>query len=705
MNDQVTAGRLLSALNQPYLHDLVTAVSAPAMSLSERTGQIRPLGAEGLYVNDLRVLSRLEVTVDGVEPVALGYELCGGADNRFDSALAPHEDDGPAFILARRRELGPAGMVESFTVKSYAATARDFHVEVALECDLAAISTVKAGLRPAAQLANAARDGLVWEVPGQCSVRASTSRPNSVNAAAGSLGWDIRVEGGQSVTLQLAVEFSEDESRAAVLPPLPGAGSTVPTPQVSAIDERLRRWVELSVADVNQLQLTLPDGPAEVFLAAGAPWYLTLFGRDSIWAARMLLPVSTELALGTLRALARRQGHSFDPQTGEQPGKVLHEVRRDTNYDATSARLHSLPAVYYGTIDATPLWVCLLHDAWRWGLPEADVVPLLGPMRRCLDWLADTVESGGGFVRYIDESGQGLANQGWKDSSDAIQSRDGQLARPPIALCEVQGYAHEAAVAGAELLAAFALDGAERWRQLAGDLADRFRSHFWVADEEGPYPAIALQDDGTPVDSLSSNIGHLLGTGLLSPEESTLVARRLGGPELNSGFGLRTLATSSLGYNPFSYHRGSVWPHDTTIAIRGLARTGGEEARNSASLLIEGLLSAAEAFDYRLPELYSGCEKAGRRRPPPYPASCHPQAWTAASSIAVLAAQVGISPDVPNSRIVLAPLSMPTGLRSVHGFRTGAAKLGVQIGPDGTIRVSGAPAGTEVLDASGRRGN
>ena len=186
--------------------------------------------------------------------------------------------------------------------------------------------------------------------------------------------------------------------------------------------------------------------------------------------------------------------------------------------------------------------MCLLHDAWRWGLPEADVAPLLGPMRLCLDWLADNVLGGDGFVRYIDESGQGLANQGWKDSSDAIQSRDGRLARPPIALCEVQGYAYEAALAGAELLEAFEIDGAERWRQLAGDLADRFRSHFWVTDDKGPYPAVALQDDGTPVDSLSSNIGHLLGTGLLSPQESTLVARRLGGPDLNSGFGLRTLA-------------------------------------------------------------------------------------------------------------------------------------------------------------------
>jgi hypothetical protein len=691
-------------MGQPYLNNLVSAVSTPAMSLSGRGGQIRARGAEGLYVQDLRALSRLEVTVDGAEPAPLGYELCGGASNQFDSALQPDEGDGPAFVFRRRRTLGPAGMIERFTVESYAAAARNFRVELTMECDLAAIATVKAGLRPAGHAATATGEGLVWEVPGQCSVRAVASPPpDRINAASGSVGWDISVDAGQSATLQLTVELHEDLFHPAVLPPPPGTLCVPRAPEVVALDERLRRWVELSLADLAHLQMALPDGPTEVFLAAGAPWYLTLFGRDSIWAARMLLPLGTELARGTLRTLARRQGRLFDPQTGEQPGKILHEVRRQTNYDEPSANLHTLPPVYYGTIDATPLWICLLHDAWRWGLAENDVEPLLGPMRRCLHWLADVARGADGFVRYLDESGQGLANQGWKDSPEAIQSRDGRLARPPIALCEVQGYAYEAAVGGADLLDAFGLDGGERWRELAAELADRFRRHFWVTDQEGPYPALALEDDGAPVDSLSSNIGHLLGTGLLGPEEGALVAQRLGGPELNSGFGLRTLAASSRGFNPFSYHRGSVWPHDTAIAIQGLARTPGEEARSSALALIEGLLSAAEAFDYRLPELYGGHEKLGRGRPLPYPAACHPQAWTAASSIAVLAAHLGINPDVRDRRALLAPLSPPRGLRNVDGFGTGGARLGVTTGRDGTTNVSGAPVGTEAPDAGGDR--
>ena len=524
--------------------------------------------------------------------------------------------------------------------------------------------------------------------------------PSSVNASEEALVWDIAVEAGRSVTLQLTVELNEDPSRAEALPPSLGGQGAVPAPEVRALDDRLRRWVELSLADITQLQMALPDGPSEVFLAAGVPWYLTLFGRDSIWAARMLLPIGTELALGTLNALARRQGRSYDTATGEQPGKILHEVRRKVNYDQTSLKLHTLPPVYYGTIDATPLWVCLLHDAWRWGLAEDDVAPLLGPMRRCLDWLAENVLRGDGFVRYIDSPAGG-----WP-------TRAGRTPPTPYSPGRAIGTAPHCPVRGAGLclrsgarrgraIGSVGLDGAERWRQLAADLADRFRSHFWVSDDKG-LPGVALQDDGTPMGSVSSNIGHLLGTGLLSAQESTLVARRLGGPDLNSGFGLRTLGKSSKGYNPFSYHLGSVWPHDTSITIRGLARAGGEDGERSANLLIEGLLSAAEAFDYRLPELYSGCEKAGRQRPLPYPASCHPQAWTAASSIAVLASYLGISPDMPNHRIVLAPLNAPTGLRSVDGFRTGSARLRVQIGPDGTTTLSGAPAGTEVVNAAWR---
>ena len=326
------------------------------------------------------------------------------------------------------------------------------------------------------------------------------------------------------------------------------------------------------------------------------------------------------------------------------------------------------------------------------------MVALLRPLQRCLTWLADLGRGPYGFVSYIDESGRGLVNQGWKDSRDGVQFRDGRLARPPVALCEVQAYAFEAALGGAGLLDAFGLGGADRWREFAHGLAERFRARFWVEDSQGPYPAIALQGDGRPVDSLTSNIGHLLGTGLLNDEETDAVVRRLHGPDLNSGFGLRTLAEGSAGFNPISYHCGSVWPHDTAIAITGLVRSHRPAARQAAVSLAEGLLSAAEGFGYRLPELYGGNESTGQSAPFAYPAACHPQAWAAAASIAILNALVGLEPDVPAGRARLAPLRTALGLRGVDGFRLGQDRIAVHIGADGKARLAGGPPGLRVTD-------
>ena len=254
--------------------------------------------------------------------------------------------------------------------------------------------------------------------------------------------------------------------------------------------------------------------PGDTFLAAGAPWFFTLFGRDSLWAARMLLPLGTDLAAGTLRVLAARQGTVTDVDSAEQPGKILHEVRAKPLSLGEEGRV--LPPVYYGTVDATPLWVCLLHDAWRWGMPADQVEALLPAMERALAWMTDHGDADGdGFLEYVDEGGHGLANQGWKDSGDSVQWRDGTLATGPIALCEVQAYAHEAALGGAALLEAFGRPGADRWRAWAAELATRFRAAFWVQDATGRYPAIALDADKRAVDTVTSNIGHLLGTGLL----------------------------------------------------------------------------------------------------------------------------------------------------------------------------------------------
>lgn len=316
-------------------------------------------------------------------------------------------------------------------------------------------------------------------------------------------------------------------------------------------------------------------------------------------------------------------------------------------------------------------------------------------MRRCLSWIAD-YGLRDGFVSYVDRSGSGLTNQGWKDSHDGIQFRDGRIADAPIALCEVQGYAYEAAMGGAALLDAFGRPEGDRWRELALGLARRFRQRFWVEDATGAYPAVALDADGVAVDSLTSNIGHLLATGLLDSEERELVAARLASDELDSGFGLRTLARSSAGFNPLGYHTGSVWPHDPAIVLTGLAASpGAAAAARAAPSPVEGLLAAAEGFSCRMPELYGGTPRTGGAPPLAYPAACRPQAWSAASSVAVLAELVGLHADVPGGSVRLAPLAA-AGRIAVEGLHVAGEPVAVAVGPGGAGRLSGVPSGLAV---------
>ena len=700
LTDSVTGGQ-----RQPALHRLISAVYAPALSLSDDDGQIRPGGAQGLYVQDIRVLSEFIVTVDGEEPVPIGFDIEGGSHNRFEAAIFNvFESPDPVVFLNRRRFVGPSGMTEEIAISSLARASVSLQLRLRLSCDLAAIAEVKSGQRTAPGVATAEGTRLKWGSPELRNVEAiGTPEPDHVDSLDGSFAWDLTLEPGTTRIVVLSVQ--RHGGAQAVVIPLPhdspiNINAREPV-SVEAGDPRLARLFDRSIADLAGLTMATSLSPHDAFVAAGAPWYLTLFGRDSIWAARMLLPLGTDIALGTLRTLARRQGSRIDQVNNEEPGKIIHELRQEAvrheafNTGPSGNATLALPPAYYGTVDATPLWVCLLHDAWRWGLSESEVDKLLAPMERCLDWIADFGCRDRRFVSYVDESGHGLANQGWKDSSDGIQFRDGRIAVAPITLCEAQGYSYEAAMHGADLLDAFGRPGADRWREFADDLARHFREAFWVEDSDGPYPAIALDVNGTPVDSLSSNIGHLLGTGLLSAEEAELVARRLGGSDLNSGFGLRTLAASSRGYNPLSYHCGSVWAHDTAIAITGLRTIPGRVAEEAAASLIEGLLAAAAHFGDRLPELYGGDARSKQSGPRAYPASCHPQAWAAASAVSILAAVVGIRPDVPRGIVAFTPLPYRDRL-VVNGIRLSNQRVAVQLGEGESPRITGLSPGLRV---------
>lgn len=682
---------------QPFLHDLVVALAAPTQVWCGPDGQVRAQGAQGAYHGDVRVLSAAVLTIGGAEPEPLGAAPDGSGCVTTVALARAVDGPGadPTTRVDRRRQVTPGGFEERVLLTCSTAEPVVGEVVLAVRADATPTERVKSGLSgDAPQVVVGATTARWRSRTVEIEVSAPGARLVAVGADGVDLVWAVRVESSRSVELVWRLTAVD-----------PGAVVSAPAsrepewsrPLVTADDPRLAPMLEQALDDLAGLRMRTGFSPDDTFLAAGAPWFFTLFGRDSLWAARMLLPLGTDLAAGTLRTLAARQGTVDDPRTAEQPGKILHELRRGELVLGDSGLV--LPPLYYGTVDATLLWVCLLHDAWRWGMPADQVEALLPACEAALGWMAGPADpDGDGFLEYRDTLGTGLANQGWKDSGDSVQWRDGALAAAPIALVEVQGYAHEAALAGAALLDAFGRPGADRWREFAAALATRFRESFWVHDEVGAYPGIALDADKHVVDSLTSNIGHLLGTGLLDVEEEAAVAARLVSDELDSGRGLRTLARSSAGYWPLRYHGGAVWPHDTAIAMAGLARSG---HRAAAARLAEGLLRGGEDLGWRMSELWAGDSTREARHTLAYPAACRPQAWAAASAVVVLSTTLGLRPDVPAGRLVVDP-AVEGGL-DVRGLRLAGSRLDVRVERDRSVDVrTDAPVRVEVPGGADR---
>ncbi|MEV6702095.1 glycogen debranching N-terminal domain-containing protein [Streptomyces sp. NPDC051453] len=675
---------------QPFVHDAILAIWAPSFVASRPDGDIAA-PVDGFYHGDRRFLSSLRISAEGAHLTATNSALESADRATFDAVLrgVAQLTPDPAVTLRRDRSVEPGRFRETVTVHNSGSLEAHFTLGITAESDFAAMDAVKSGARTPLAGPRDEGDGLAWVSKGNrmtltARVHGPTDpdsipAPASVDGTRGSWAFTIVLAPGETWTCTL-----EGVAESATPTPFaPAAREDRPWAdlQLTSADSDFARLVAQSEQDLARLLLADPEAPGDLFVGAGAPWYLTLFGRDSLWTARMLLPLGTELAAGTLRTLARRQGRAVVSATEEQPGKILHEVRAEAQETEDGTRL---PAQYYGTIDATPLWICLLHDAWRWGMPPEEVATLLPHLEAALNWLVEYGDpDGDGLLEYIDSTGTGLANQGWKDSGDSVRFRDGSLATPPIALCEVQAYAHEAAVAGATLLDAFDRPGGDRYRDWAARLREAFRRGFWATDEHGRYPAIALDTDKRPVDAVTSGLGHLLGTGLLDDEEERLVADRLLSPGLSDAFGLRTYATGNGGYNPLGYHVGSVWPHDTAIAVHGLARAGyPDHARH----LAENLIAAGPAFDSRLPELFAGTARSESSRPAPYPASCRPQAWAAAASVAVLQALLGLDADVPAGRMSIQPVASGLLPLTVTGLRVAGHELSVSVAADGSAR-------------------
>jgi glycogen debranching enzyme len=440
----------------------------------------------------------------------------------------------------------------------------------------------------------------------------------------------------------------------------------------------LRRCSE----DIGALRIFDPDLFSDLpVIAAGAPWFMTLFGRDSLITAWMSMIADTELAQGVLQALALFQGRDVDDQTEEEPGKILHEMRFVAGDDP---RL--VGDVYYGSIDATPLFVMLLGELRRWGGARSVVDRLLPHADRALEWITTSGDrDGDGFVEYARRNEHGLANQGWKDSWDAVRHADGTLATGPIALCEVQGYVYAAYLARAHL-AEEAGDHElfERLTGQASDLRRRFNDAFWL-DELGTY-ALALDGDKRPVAVPTSNVGHCLWTGIVEPSRAESVAARLVADDMFGGWGIRTLSAGARAYNPVSYHNGSVWPHDNAIAAAGLMRYGRVE---EAHRVITAQLDVAAEYEGRMPELFAGFSRAELPVPASYPTSCSPQAWASASPLLWLRTMLGLAPSASNAQVWLAP-RLPAAIERLHvsGIKIGDRRITIDVEGD-DVQVDG----------------
>jgi glycogen debranching enzyme len=465
---------------------------------------------------------------------------------------------------------------------------------------------------------------------------------------------------------------------------------------VHSSPERLSRGCLRSLTDLDALSIPDDRDSSRRLLAAGIPWFVALFGRDALIAGYQARAFRPELMLDTLAALAARQGGRDDPGNGEQQGKILHEVRfGDRPWLGEGTTAGARP--YYGSADSTPLFLIMLGEALRWGAPREALVALMPAARAALDWLRGPGDPDrDGLIEYAPTGTRSLANQGWKDSENAVQFADGRLATPPIAVVEVQGYAYRARreLAGVLRHLGERTEAAELDAE-AGELRELIRRRYWhpgIGDAPGWF-ALALDGTKSQVDSIASNMAHLLWCGVPSQHEAEQVGAWLSGPGLASGWGLRTFSDEMAGFNPISYHVGSVWPHDTVIACEGLRRYGLDD---TAMGLAGDLLDALAIFDDRLPELFGGHRREPGDFPVPYPTACRPQAWAAGVPLALVTLCLGLRPDVPAGMVSLNPV-LPRSLRrlEVHGVPLPGGELSLVHDASGT-RLIEVPAGLRV---------
>ena len=676
---------------------LVRILDGNTFVVSDRRGDIEASATDpaGLFAWDTRFLSRWVLTVGGQRLTALSTDDLNFFETRF--FLVP--GTGTVYVNAnltviRQRAVGD-GFRESLRLLNHQEKAVDLAIRIDVGCDFADLFEVKDALTKQGTYGTRVEDGtLVMSYERDTFHRATTvsssEAPGKVDD--GGLEFDVRIEPHGSWTTELSVRPST--VRQGVPSVLPGGSSGTHRNRLEELDawlsaaprlvtdsDQLAATYRRSLVDLAALRFSPAIAGARSLPAAGLPWFMTMFGRDSILTSLQSLPFTPELAATTLRVLGDWQGSRVDDFRDEDPGRILHELRYG-ELTAFQERPHS---PYYGSADSTPLWLVLLDEYERW-TGDSDLVREFEPeARAALHWIDTYADlQGNGYIAYQRRNEEtGLENQCWKDSWDSISYRDGRIPGFPRATCELQGYAYDAKVRAARLARSFWNDPgfAEDLERQAADLKARFDRDFWV--EDGEYYALALGPDGTRVDALSSNVGHLLWSGIVDAAKAPAIARHLLGPRLFSGWGIRTLAEGEARYNPIGYHVGSVWPFDNSFIAWGLRRYG---FKTEAARVAAGVLDAADFFEGRLPEAFGGYERTLTRYPVQYPTACSPQAWSTGAPLLFLRTMLGletiddhliVDPAVPVSFGRIELLDIPGRWGRIDAFGRGLVDVDV----------------------------
>ncbi|MFE1895024.1 glycogen debranching N-terminal domain-containing protein [Streptomyces yangpuensis] len=624
----------------PPVHGAVICVAAPCLVISPEDGQLTGRGIDGVYRSGRRLLSRCVLRVGGREPVALQGRSLGADRAAFTATVRTGAEPGPDPDIGVERVRHADG-TERITLRSYTARPVRLPVEVLLGTDLAELAAVAAGRAGPELPAGVHAAGLRWSTGGAQAVTTAEPAPDDAVASAGLLRWQLELGPGETRTIELRT--TQDRVARA---PVGHVANPLAAARAEGDDPRAEAWFRASVEDLGALLSRDPEQPGDVFSVAGVPWRLGLAPAESLWTARMALPLGTGLAAATLRILARTQAAGHGADAGRIPGPLRGAGPQ-------------LPPACTGT-EATLAFPAVLAEARLWGMAEEEVARLLPAAEQCLDWLR------GAF------------------------GKDGFLADPDPGprRCETQAHAHRAAVLGADLLAGCGRPGAEEWRERAAALRERFRERFWIDGPDGGRPAAALHPDGRPLPRLTGAASHLLDTGLigggrlapglLDRTRTEQLARLFGAPGMDCGWGLRSMALKEPGHNPFGHRSGAVRAYESAVAVSGLAAAGFEK---EAAGLLRGLLDAAEAFGYRLPEMFAAEQRTTGSVPVPHPAACRPAAVAAAAGIHVLTALAGIRPDASAGTVALVPLpGAPLGAIRFAGLRVAGEPFAVRVG-------------------------